>query len=40
MLISWMLPWEMYRLSGTLLCVDFMDVTMGDVPFEWDTSMC
>ena len=39
-LISCMLPWGMYCLSGTLPCVDFMYVTMGDVLFEWDTSMC
>ena len=54
MLISWMLSEAMYRiglttlyLNGTLPCVDFMDVIMGNVPyrpnhtvFEWDTSMC
>ena len=32
MLISWMLPWEIYItilcLNGTLSCVDFMDVTV------------
>ena len=40
MLISWMLSWEIYRyynlttlcLNGTLPCVDFMDVIMGDRP--------
>ena len=45
MLISWMLSWEIYItilcLNGTLSCVDFMDVTMGDIynhtVFEWDT---
>ena len=32
-------------LNGTLPCVDFMDVIMGDIPiynhtvFEWDTSI-
>ena len=50
MLISWMLPWEIYItilcLNGTLSCVDFKDVTMGDIyiynhtVFEWDTFMC
>ena len=35
-----MLSWGMYCLSGTLPCVDFMYVTVRDVPFEWDTSMC
>ena len=39
MLISWMLSWGIYRyilntlcLNGTLSCVDFMDVIMGDTP--------
>ena len=48
MLISRMLPWEIYItilcLNGTLSCVDFVDVTMGDIynhtVFEWDTFMC
>ena len=31
-LISWMLPWGIYRLNGTLSRVDFMAVTMGDIP--------
>ena len=30
----------MYCLSGTLPCGDFMYVIMGDVLFEWDTSIC
>ena len=37
MLISWMLSWEMC-LNGTLPCVDFMDVIMGDIPYI--TTLC
>ena len=49
-LISWKLSWEIYPittlcLNGTLPCVDFMEVIMGDIlynhtVFEWDTSIC
>ena len=45
MLISWMLPWEIYNLTtlclkGTLQCADFMDVTMGDIPIYNLTTLC
>ena len=45
-LISWMLSWEIYRyittlcLNGTLPCVDFMDVIMGDIPIYNLTTLC
>ena len=45
MLISWVLSWEIpvYNLTtlclnGTLPCVDFMDVIMGDIPYI--TTLC
>ena len=49
MLISWMLSWGIYRyiynlttvcLNGTLPCVDFMDVIMGDIPIYNLTALC
>ena len=44
MFILWMLSWEIYLiiitlcLNGTLPCVDFMDVIMGDIPYI--TTLC
>ena len=47
MLISWMLSWEIYRyilttlcLNGTLSCVDFVDIIMGDIPIYNLTTLC